>query len=67
MREGMDQQLLTATGMESWVEMNNLVFCSRYNVSTLLLKSTKEVFSVEELGTLITCYPLWTTVRLSIL
>lgn len=67
MREGMDQRLLTATGMESWVEMNNLVFCSRYNVSTLLLKSTKEVFSVEELGTLITCYPLWTTVRLSIL
>jgi hypothetical protein len=67
MREGTDQRLLTATGMESWVEMNNLVFCSGYNVSTLLLKSTKEVFSMQELGTLITCYSLWTTVRLSIL
>ena len=67
MREGTDQRLLNATGMESWVEMNNLVFCSDYNVSTLLLKSTKEVFSVQELGTLIKCYSLWTTVRPSIL
>jgi hypothetical protein len=55
------QRLLTAAE-NVWI-----VSCSGYNAHSLLFfKSTKDVLARRECGILQTRYPLWSTVRLSL-
>jgi hypothetical protein len=56
------KQLFTASsciGMESCIGAKDLVYCRGYNIFQNLQR--------REYGTFQTCYPLWSTVRLSIL
>jgi hypothetical protein len=53
---------------ESWVGTNNIVICISYNARLFFFEICKKNFLMgREHGTLPIHYPLWSTVRLSIL
>jgi hypothetical protein len=71
-REGMRSTRSTTfdchwKSMESWIGTKHFVFYSGYNVPTIFQNLQKRSLVCMEHNNLLACYPLWSTVRLSVL